>query len=144
MSEHTLKAKRAKDLVALDKSIQHWKENSEAEYPSRASVDGYDCALCALYNTRERKSSCLGCPIFVETGRRWCGGTPYDAASTAYRTWSHGHIFLCEIGGVTVGEDQENAAKFRTAAIKEMQFLVGLRDKLKGPHNEVQEADGAV
>jgi len=45
-------------------------------------LEGWDeqannCPLCALFYTK-RKNHCLGCPIFLATGARYCRNTPYD------------------------------------------------------------------
>lgn len=41
-----------------------------------------DCALCKKYF----RYACYGCPVFIDTGKRHCLGTPYDAWVEHQRT----------------------------------------------------------
>ena len=100
----------AETLAALRASIQHWRENVEAETPENASIDAYDCALCKKFASGFT-DACLGCPVFERTGTELCGGTPYKEAFHAWCDW--------EIGIAT-------REKWRSAAQAELDFLISL------------------
>ena len=85
-------------LEALKKSIAHWKRMSKFKKSAsfdKESPSSEDCALCTIFARWPTKTSiyslshlCDGCPVYVKTGYRDCGNTPYQAAvryQTAYK-----------------------------------------------------------
>jgi hypothetical protein len=72
-----------KTLLALRKSIKHWKDNVRlAQNGEDISISSSACALCGLFFLVYRESpettlSCYGCPIFERTKKSYCEGTPY-------------------------------------------------------------------
>ena len=73
---------RAK-LEALRESIDHWDRIASAS-PEPSDVLGMEgCSLCKLYAcdglmNRHSNKDCIGCPVMLRTGKRYCRGTPYD------------------------------------------------------------------
>lgn len=100
----------AETLTALKKSIQHWRENVEAEDWQEASVDSFDCALCLLF-AYPMDSKCAGCPVSDRTGTYGCSETPYYAARKAQDLWAFG---------------TGSREAFREAAQAELDFLISL------------------
>ena len=101
-----------KTRSALERSIEHWKQNAAAEVLDDVSVRGEDCALCGRFYD----SFCKGCPVAAKTGKHTCLGTPYHNAASAAHVWD---------------EDPENEdlrGAFRAAALKEVAFLESLRE----------------
>lgn len=102
--------------LALSASIEHWRENEEAECFTKASVESADCALCADFYHED----CQGCPVAQSTGRTWCRGTPYQAAADALDHWAYGEK-----------EDAErHREEFRACAKREREFLESLLDEV--------------
>lgn len=58
-------------IEALCQSIEHWYSNWEN--CRRISTHEDDCACCTEFFSDE----CAGCPIFQNTGVRYCKRTPY-------------------------------------------------------------------
>lgn len=103
----------ATTLAALKGSIQHWRENVEAETAGDVRVGTPFCPLCDLYNTVTawaNGTSCEGCPVHTGTGLRSCGGSPYMSVVMA--------LYRFENGG---GDEA-----FRAAAQAELDFLISL------------------
>ena len=71
--------------AALERSIQHWKNNTAAEMPDDVSVSDADCALCSLF----LDLACHGCPIREKTGIPSCLGSPYTDCVIALGYWFH-------------------------------------------------------
>ncbi len=69
---------------ALDRSIQHWQDNVDADHPNGTSVAAEACALCAMFWKRD----CIGCPVFKATGEYLCKESPYFAAADACESWA--------------------------------------------------------
>ena len=61
-----------KTLTALQGSIEKWRQ---IEAGTLEDCGIHNCPLCREFFMK----SCDGCPIYTETGRRFCRGTPYDA-----------------------------------------------------------------
>lgn len=98
----------AETLAALKASIQHWRENVEAETPKDASVSPKKCALCGMF----WRANCKGCPVTSKTGGDCCEISPYPAAHTAFLLW--------------VGKGQKFHDRWRAAAQAELDFLISL------------------
>jgi hypothetical protein len=64
---------------ALLDSIAHWYRLSTGTAHRGEDVGADYCALCHLFNHDEMRKSkqCLKCPIYADTGKRYCEGTPY-------------------------------------------------------------------
>lgn len=125
---------------ALEKSIQHWKENLAAESPHQASTGAEDCALCTIY-LGDWPSICVGCPVSSYTGQRGCHNSPYYLADKAFNKWEEAFNSVGEspwAKSVACNTDAVKTARnnFRTHARDEIEFLEMLlaRERI----NEVQ------
>lgn len=111
-------------ITALEKSIEHWKENLAAESYREADTGADKCALCANYID----NMCSDCPIAEYTGERVCANTPYIKADKALKDWRYLVI-------QTQPRDVVKQAKerFRAYAKAEVEFLemLLLREKIK-------------
>jgi hypothetical protein len=106
---HKIKEKKMTDLEAIEKCIEHWKDNlKKAEKGEKFSIGSDLCALCDIYGL------CEGCPISIETGLRGCRDTPYEDVT---RDLS---LRKCCVESVK----------------EEIAFLESLRDKMKEALNE--------
>jgi len=65
-------------LKALRESINHWMDIVEEKEDVRC--DSNECALCNMFSNEDNiiNLSCMGCPIFKDTGKEGCNGTPYN------------------------------------------------------------------
>lgn len=72
-----------KTEVALELSIEHWKENERAETPYDVDMSVGGCALCCLFFD----GFCEGCPVKNATGKPLCRDTPYRRAHEAHQAW---------------------------------------------------------
>ena len=99
---------------ALEASIAHWEENARARVPSDASLGVTNCALCKLYHD----NFCQGCPVYEETGKDRCSGTPFQRAYRLLCVW-RSEDRLDAVG--------RRAEEFRAAAQEEVDFLKSLR-----------------
>ena len=92
----------------LDLSIEKWKDIvnhlSEIQRVEDFNIEleegANNCALCEVH-------SCYVCPIYEQTGRRGCYGTPYYEFKKA--------LFYC------------NLERMRIAAKRELKFLINLK-----------------
>lgn len=73
------------DIELLWASVEHWLENWQD--PAKATMDDLNCPLCAEYLTTW--STCLGCPVMVDTGHEDCRETPWRAANEARRDYHY-------------------------------------------------------
>lgn len=108
----------AETLAALKASIQHWRENVEAETPKYAAVGSIHCALCRKFNRPTDSSGngegacfCRGCPVFDKTGYESCAYTPFDEAAEKLLQWRYGNA---------------DRGDWRAAAQAELDFLISL------------------
>ena len=64
-----------KTLEATKGAIQKWHNVS---YHGGAERGADDCPLCKLFhdNYDALRDCCVGCPVFNDTKRIWCGKTP--------------------------------------------------------------------
>jgi hypothetical protein len=106
----------ARTSAALEASIAHWSENIAAETPDGARTGPDHCALCQEFNPCAEIDDCDGCPVFANTGRRYCAGTPYEAAHGALMMW------------VDVPSNPASRDEFRKHATAMRNFLIGLRE----------------
>jgi len=66
----------AKTLKALKESIQKWEEIIAGR---GIDEQGKNCPLCSLFwNDKSKMKHCLLCPIFLNTGKKYCWDTPYS------------------------------------------------------------------
>jgi hypothetical protein len=63
-----------KTLTALRGSIAKWEGIERGDTPD---AGWHICPLCRTFNTSGE--SCSRCPVRERTGRRYCGGTPYNS-----------------------------------------------------------------
>lgn len=70
-------------LEALKESIEHWRTNANCKEFLEVSISGHNCALCRLNVMRQH--SCRHCPVYKNSGKALCAGTPYEWAQDAYR-----------------------------------------------------------
>lgn len=111
LKEHAMKKET---LTALRKSIEHWRENSTAQF-SNVRVHSEACALCArFYGEHECKRTYGGrselCPVHMNTGYLYCIRSPWSVASAAYKEWRE-------------KRNKSTRDAFRRAAINELRFL---------------------
>jgi hypothetical protein len=100
----------ARTAEALEKSIEHWRENAEGEI-EKATTHGGHCALCLVF----ARHDCDGCPV-ADGDHENCKGTPYWSADAAFHRWRK-------------TPTPETEAAFRAAAREELAFLESLREE---------------
>ena len=100
-------------LKALKKSIEHWRENVQAETPDDAATGPEECALCNMFWSYLSPTCCDGCPVKNSTGQVCCEGSPYIDAQEALSKWSS-------------KDNQERKIVWQQAAQAELDFLIGL------------------
>lgn len=64
---------------ALDRSIEKWEKIERGETGDGGAKD---CALCSLFYKdcyKQDPSDCVGCPVRLRTGLRYCRNTPYSS-----------------------------------------------------------------
>lgn len=68
---------------ALDASIGKW--TRVVEKGERPLPGGRDCPLCRIFNPSINNSNltCEQCPIGIDTGEKWCEGTPFEVYADA-------------------------------------------------------------
>lgn len=98
---------------ALEQSINHWKRMRDGKPRKNEWPIDMDCSLCKRFKNSfyELEKECVGCPIFIKTGKKYCYKTPYDKAYKAFH--DQGYNF----GGT-----------FTKKAQKMIDFLESLRD----------------
>lgn len=119
-----------KTLLALTCSIGHWEKNADANYLHEVSVGAANCALCSLYNqpSMPLEERCIGCPVFSETNKKHCDGTPYREAASNYKKWRKwrgfavNNKFRLRYDTTTVTYNRLRDT-FRASAKKEVEFL---------------------
>jgi hypothetical protein len=75
----------ARTLEALKASIEHWRENENAERLMEVDFGSSSCPLCQLFfDGSNKKRTCRGCPVMTSTGRIYCSGTPYREVQEAF------------------------------------------------------------
>lgn len=105
--------------AALEKSIQHWRENREQSDPRKVCTNETECALCHMFNndaTDRRCTDCLDCPVYERTGQSYCQESPHVQAISAIITW------------LDDPDDDELRDAFSKACDREIAFLESLRD----------------
>ena len=72
------------DIVALRKSIKHWKkDNVGKKDPDDLNIGAMACALCKLYDD----VPCSRCPIGDKRGNPGCANTPHDLVGDLLADW---------------------------------------------------------
>jgi len=89
----------------LKLSVEDIKDNEEA--PS-----AYSCAFCNAFTHANGRINCLICPVYGNTGKTYCKGTPYYAASDLYQNIKNG--------------DNKRLSTFYKLVQKEIDFLESL------------------
>jgi len=97
---------KGEDLLEI--SIQKWQDIVDGVGEENGT---HNCALCQAY-WMSSNDICTECPVFMQTGFRFCGGTPYDDYTEA---------------------ESENAdsGALRELAREELAYLQSLRDGKK-------------
>ena len=116
MSAASMNKRTAK---ALEKSIEHHKQNLLAKTPDDVRLGCKACALCKLYRYIPGNPFCKGCPVAERADRALCYNTPYTELDNANDDW-------CNHWRET-GKHGQYRRKFRAAEKKEIKFLEGLR-----------------
>lgn len=109
-----------KTLEALRESIAHWDRLASGNRKPGEMTGVDHCALCALFWTWDKKvdkPSCVGCPVMARTGKKFCTGSPYEAAMEV--------IEDLEDNGVPDDETLDHP-DFKAAAMRELEFLRSL------------------
>lgn len=96
----------AETLKALDESIDHWERLATGNRREDEDMTEHDCALCGLFFP-----SCRGCPVSEKTGAGGCYGSPFRDAIKAFK----------------LNGNNYNSPEFKSAALKELEFLKSLR-----------------
>lgn len=106
---------------ALEKSIEKWQANVEAEKWDEVLMSRADCPLCVLYNNGSSvlDTDCKGCPILEKTGARYCSGSPFS------KVFGLQQIEDPEQEGHLVSDEAREAMK------AEVEFLKGLLGEQK-------------
>ncbi len=65
-------------LSALQESIRHWEQNTQAKTIDDIYIGADYCALCKLYLDT---FNCDGCPVYETTAVHYCGKTPFEDVS---------------------------------------------------------------
>jgi len=70
-------------LKALKLSINHWERLTNGKEEEGESIDANHCELCGIFLAYE--DPCMSenwdlCPVYEETGRKFCVDSPYVAA----------------------------------------------------------------
>ena len=97
-------------IEALNKSIDHWEDNCNADEFDDVDTSSSSCECCRQWYS-SGNGECIGCPIFEKTGQIYCHGTPYYEVSD-----------LVDEGG----ELEDILPRCREM----LKFLVDLRDEL--------------
>lgn len=104
MHEQTLQT-----LQALKDSIVKWEKIAELPTLPLFMPGDSQCPLCRIHifaMATTHDEECRQCPVYLKTGRRYCGSTPYANACAAFQE-----------------NDQE---AFQDAAEAEVEFLKSL------------------
>ena len=100
-----------------DSVIAHWERLVSGNRREDEYIGVNDCAFCRRYHSRY--NLCKGCPIYKETGKRSCRGTPYDDI---------GRYF----SGVFLTQEKLDYPEFKELARVELEWLKELRKKVRG------------
>lgn len=67
-------------LTALQGAIAKWELMATDDETAIAKGRAIKCQLCVLFNppASTQPDDCVGCPIYAETGQKYCDGTPYN------------------------------------------------------------------
>jgi hypothetical protein len=105
---------------ALAGSIKKWEQIVAGEI---ADEGAWNCPLCLVFRTTfPSESDCYGCPIFENTGEKYCKDTPYGVWDE-YFGWHY----------VTKHNDRKAYnKKTKQLAQTELDFLKELYKKLYG------------
>ena len=113
----------ARQAKAIWRSVEHHLENLQD--PLEAWYEASKCACCQLRVTDPRSPAfrkraydvdCEGCPIYLATGKRWCGGVAYREAYDAWRA------LLEEMFGAHANRYAPDERAFREAVFREQAF----------------------
>ena len=110
-------------MIALRESIEHWERMAAGDARPGETPYAQSCALCILFmHGRSQPERCLGCPVCVKTGLRFCHGSPWREAS---KNWP------VSMDGPTIG--------FHAAAEVEVEFLKGILKDLEEGKRKVEK-----
>ena len=115
IADGTAFSKAMEEKGPLEVSIKKWKFIIKMIWTYGKYVyDGgvYTCGLCRVHNNRSSDEECDCCPVYKNTGLRFCGGTPFMKYADLYK------------GDTSV--DPDFAFKY---AHEELEFLKGLRNE---------------
>lgn len=79
------------------------------------------CKLCNIYDTND--NDCNGCPVFEDTNRCCCEGTPYDD------WWEYAYTNKMGYGTDSTGKLNEIDDKYVSLALLELNYLKRLQRK---------------
>ena len=80
---------KARAVVALKESIEHWERLRKASQDEDEEPTADDCACCIEFEYLTL-DECNSCPIRLRTSLNGCWGTPYRDASTDWYDWRDG------------------------------------------------------
>jgi len=111
------------DVKALEESVSAWeKKLAQVETWNwrEVKLGSHTCPLCQIYLHNE----CEGCPVYRDTGERYCKGSPHNGVYAAF-------VDAC-------GRNSPANLRALEAAVKaELEYLRSLSEKeMKGGENE--------
>lgn len=112
-----------KTVKATQESVVKWLYNMELKDPNNVLVGRDNCPLCKLYNNPPvTDTTCQGCSVFADTGKRYCHGTPYDLIVGILREWRRAtrKLYLRE---ASIREVDAIRDSFTSAAKAEAEYL---------------------
>jgi len=107
-------------MTPLEESIKHWERLASGNRAPHEDIGSKQCSLCRTYmHSLAFDQSCLACPVYEHTGRRYCGNTPYQLIDEIRNKMTSltQHQFL-------------DTEEFKEVAKKELEFLKSLLPKL--------------
>lgn len=115
----------ARTLKALKASIEKWRKNENGDFQG---VFSDSCPLCKLFHDGDNLNvqpdkNCHGCPVFEQTYRPECAGTPWYRARDAY--WEEEDRTIMNDGA----QFRPQSKRFLEAAKREREFLESLLPK---------------
>ena len=84
---HKQTLQKLRTLQAIKDSIVKWETLAEMTTLPLFMPGDSQCPLCNLFikKTSTFNEECRQCPVYLKTGRRYCGSTPYADASDAFK-----------------------------------------------------------
>lgn len=98
-----------KDRRRLATCIRHWARLATGTEGEDESIGVKDCALCVVHY---HHGMCKGCPVYKDTGKTKCQGTPYNGVVRAANKYGFA------------------SKQFRCKAVSMLEYLIRLDQRL--------------